>query len=55
MGETTARHITEPTVRLTRTWSFTYKRPRVGGWPLIMIPSMFREKGIGFAATELTA
>jgi hypothetical protein len=29
--------IPEPTVRLSRTWRFSYKRPKIGGWPLLRV------------------
>lgn len=32
--------VPRPLVRLTRNYVFTYQRPRIDGWPLIVVPSM---------------
>ena len=38
--------IPEPRVRTAVTWTYTYIRPDKGGWPLVTIPSSFRQKGV---------
>jgi len=36
--------IPEPSVRVARTWTFSYQRPRIDGWPLLKIGSSFTKE-----------